>query len=137
MNNAGIAHIGELGSRDAIAQAKGEIYAGLSAAGIAVINADDAFADYWRGLTTGRRVVDFGLDKPALVRGSWEAEPHGSVMTVRTPESSYQVRLQVPGAHNVRNALAACAAAHALRIVPQSVARGPGRVRRREGSAAA
>jgi len=140
VNNAGIAHIGEVGSREAIAQAKGEIYAGLDAAGIAVINADDAFADYWRGLNGERRVIDFGLDKPAQVRGSWQADSHGSLMTVRTPESSYEVRLQVPGAHNVRNALAACAAAYALRIVPQAVARGlaefegaKGRLQRKRG----
>ena len=124
VNNAGTAHIGELGSREAIAQAKGEIYAGLSATGVAVINADDAFADYWRGLNSGRRVMDFGLDKPALVRGSWQPGPDGSLMTVRTPEASYEVRLQVPGVHNVRNALAACAAASALRVLPQAVARG-------------
>jgi UDP-N-acetylmuramoyl-tripeptide--D-alanyl-D-alanine ligase len=124
VNNAGTAHIGELGSREAIAQAKGEVYQGLSDEGIAVINADDAFAGYWRSLNAGRRVVDFGLDQPALVRGQWETDAHGSLMTVRTPDSSYEVRLQVPGVHNARNALAACAVAHALRIVPQAVARG-------------
>jgi UDP-N-acetylmuramoyl-tripeptide--D-alanyl-D-alanine ligase len=124
VNNAGTAHIGELGSREAIAQAKGEVYQGLRDEGIAVINADDAFAGYWRSLNAGRRVVDFGLDQPALVRGQWETDAHGSLMTVRTPDSSYEVRLQVPGVHNARNALAACAVAHALRIVPQAVARG-------------
>ena len=50
VNNAGVAHIGELGSREAIAQAKGEVYEGLSDGGIAVINQDDSFAQYWRGL---------------------------------------------------------------------------------------
>jgi UDP-N-acetylmuramoyl-tripeptide--D-alanyl-D-alanine ligase len=116
VNNAGTAHIGELGSREAIAQAKGEIYQGLSGQGVAVINADDGFAGYWRGLNAGRRVVDFGLEQPALVRGQWQADAHGSQLTVRTPDASYEARLQVPGLHNVRNALAACAVAHALRI---------------------
>jgi UDP-N-acetylmuramoyl-tripeptide--D-alanyl-D-alanine ligase len=124
VNNAGTAHIGELGSREAIAQAKGELYQGLSADGIAVINADDPFADYWRSLSAGRRIVDFGLDRQALVRGQWAADAGGSLMTVRTPDSSYEVRVEVPGEHNVRNALAACAVAHALRIAPQAVARG-------------
>jgi UDP-N-acetylmuramoyl-tripeptide--D-alanyl-D-alanine ligase len=126
VNNAGTAHIGEVGSREAIAQAKGEIYQGLDAAGIAVINADDPFAGYWRSLTAGRRVVDFGIDQPALVRARWEPDMGGSLVTVRTPDASYEVRLQVPGSHNARNALAACAAAHALRIPPQAVARGLG-----------
>jgi UDP-N-acetylmuramoyl-tripeptide--D-alanyl-D-alanine ligase len=124
VNNAGTAHIGELGSREAIAQAKGEIYQGLGEDGIAVINADDAFAAYWRSLNTGRRVVDFGLDQPAEVHGQWEAADGGSLVTVTTPDSSYQARLHVPGVHNVRNALAACAAAHALRIPWRAVARG-------------
>jgi UDP-N-acetylmuramoyl-tripeptide--D-alanyl-D-alanine ligase len=124
VNNAGTAHIGELGSREAIAQAKGEIYQGLRGAGVAVINADDAFAGYWRSLNAGRRVVDFGLEQPALVRGQWQAGAHGSELTVRTPDSSYAVRLQVPGVHNVRNALAACAVGHALRIAPQAMAQG-------------
>jgi UDP-N-acetylmuramoyl-tripeptide--D-alanyl-D-alanine ligase len=124
VTNAGTAHIGELGSREAIAQAKGEIYQGLGENGIALINADDGFAGYWRSLTAGRRVVDFGLDQPAEVRGQWEAADGGSLITVTTAASSYRARLHVPGVHNVRNALAACAAAHALRIPWRAVARG-------------
>jgi UDP-N-acetylmuramoyl-tripeptide--D-alanyl-D-alanine ligase len=124
VTNAGTAHIGELGSREAIARAKGEIYQGLTDEGIAVINADDAFAGYWRSLNTGRRVVDFALDQPAQVRGQWEAAQGGSLVTVTTPDASYRARLHVPGVHNVRNALAACAAAHALRVPWQAVMRG-------------
>ncbi len=124
VNNAGTAHIGELGSREAIAQAKGEIYQGLGDAGVAVINADDAFAGYWRSLNAGRRVVDFGLEQRALVRGQWQAGAHGSELPGRAPDASYAVRLQVPGVHNARNALAACAVGHALRIAPQAMARG-------------
>jgi UDP-N-acetylmuramoyl-tripeptide--D-alanyl-D-alanine ligase len=126
VTNAGSAHIGELGSREAIARAKGEIYQGLGGDGIALINADDAFAGYWRSLNAGHRIVDFGLDQPAEVRGQWEAAEGGSVITVTTSASSYRARLHVPGVHNVRNALAACAAAHALRIPSQAVARGLG-----------
>jgi UDP-N-acetylmuramoyl-tripeptide--D-alanyl-D-alanine ligase len=124
VNNAGVAHIGELGSREAIAQAKGEIYQGLGKDGVAVINADEVFAGYWRSLNAKRPVVDFGLDQPASVRGEWRPDADGSVITVRTPDSSYQARLHVPGVHNVRNALAAAAVAHALDIAPQAVARG-------------
>lgn len=119
VTNAGTAHIGELGSREAIAQAKGEIYEGL-AGGVALINADDPFADYWRGLNHARRVLDYGFEQPAAVRGAMQ----GDVLSVRTPTDAYQVRIPVPGAHNLRNALAACAAAHALEIAPAAVVQG-------------
>ena len=123
VTNAGTAHIGELGSREAIAQAKGEVYEGL-AEGAAVINADDDFAQYWRGLNAQRRVIDFGLEHPASVRGTYELTAAGSTIVVQTPAAQYAARLQVPGLHNVRNALAACAVAHALGIPPAAVASG-------------
>jgi UDP-N-acetylmuramoyl-tripeptide--D-alanyl-D-alanine ligase len=119
ITNAGTAHIGELGSREAIAQAKGEIYEGLRE-GIAVINADDRFADYWRGLNAGRSTIDFGLQQQAQVRGRVE----GDELVVQTPAQTYRVRLQVPGEHNQRNALAACAVAHALRVPAAAVVAG-------------
>jgi UDP-N-acetylmuramoyl-tripeptide--D-alanyl-D-alanine ligase len=140
VNNAGTAHIGELGSREAIAQAKGEIYQGLGEDGIALVNADDAFADYWRDLNRARRVIDFGLEHEAAVTAQCELTPSGSLMSVRTPESQYVVRLQVPGLHNVRNALAVAAAAHALGIAPAHMATGlaryagiKGRLQRKAG----
>jgi UDP-N-acetylmuramoyl-tripeptide--D-alanyl-D-alanine ligase len=123
ITNAGTAHIGELGSREAIARAKGEIYEDLSD-GTAVINADDSFAPYWRGLNGNRRVIDFGVEQPASVRATYELTAEGSMITVRAPDTQYVVRLQVAGLHNVRNALAACAVAHALGIAPVAVARG-------------
>jgi len=123
VNNAGTAHIGELGSREAIAEAKGEIYEGL-ADGVAVINADDRFSDYWRGLNPQRAVVDFGIEQPAMVRAQYELTAVGSRMTVQTPEANYEVRLQVPGLHNVCNALGTCAVAHALHTPPDAVMRG-------------
>ncbi|HEU5283996.1 MAG TPA: UDP-N-acetylmuramoyl-tripeptide--D-alanyl-D-alanine ligase, partial [Burkholderiales bacterium] len=119
VTNAGTAHIGELGSREAIAQAKGELYEGLRDA-IAVINADDRFASYWRGLNSSRQVVDFGFDQPAAVRGSLT----GAVLSVRTPAAAYELRLRVPGLHNAHNALAACAVAHSLAMPPAAVVRG-------------
>ena len=68
--------------------------------------------------------MDFGLDHAATVQGEWRPEPDGSEITVRTPDSSYQAHLHVPGVHNVRNALAAAAVAHVLHVTPRAVARG-------------
>ncbi|MCC7547208.1 MAG: UDP-N-acetylmuramoyl-tripeptide--D-alanyl-D-alanine ligase [Burkholderiales bacterium] len=128
VNNAGTAHIGELGSREAIAQAKGEIYEGLDR-GVALINADDDFADYWRGLNRARTVVDFGIDRPATVQGRVE----GDVLSVSTPGQSYRVRVSLPGLHNLRNALAACAVAHALGLPDQAVVSGLNQVEGAKG----
>ena len=59
VNNAHRAHVGILGSVDAIARAKGEIYSGLGPHGVAVVNEDDAFGAYWKGLNASRRIVTF------------------------------------------------------------------------------
>lgn len=124
INNAGTAHIGEVGSVEGIARAKGEIFEGLDARGTAVINSDDAFADFWRGLAKGRRLFDFGLDKRALVSARYELSDGGSLVTVRAPASEFVVLLKVPGVHNVKNALAAAAVAVLLEIPPQAIALG-------------
>ena len=121
VNNAGIAHIGELGSREAIAHAKGEIYEGLRAGGIALINADDEFAAVLaRAESPDARVVDFGIERPAAVSAQYETERRrDSLITVRTPDTQYRgAPAACPGVHNVRNALAAAAVAYALGVAP-------------------
>ena len=116
VNNAGTAHLENLGSREAIAQAKGEIFEGMHANGTAVINADDRFATLWRGLVGSRRHVSFGVDHPADVRGRCTSRLAGSVLDLETPSGRGTVELSVPGEHNARNALAAAASAIALGV---------------------
>jgi len=142
INNAGTAHIGELGSRENIARAKGEIFEGLDVDGVKVINADDDFRDFWLGLAPAVRAVTFGIDRPADVTADWDRTAAGSVVTLRSPAGSAVARLQVPGAHNVRNALAATAAAHVLGVPIEAIAAGlgeyggtKGRMQRRCGPA--
>jgi UDP-N-acetylmuramoyl-tripeptide--D-alanyl-D-alanine ligase len=143
IGNAGTAHIGELGSRDNIARAKGEIFEGLAGAGTCVINADDAYAGFWRGLAGAHRVVDFALDASAAVTGRLSAEDPAA-LALRTPAGEVLVRLQVPGVHNVRNALCAAACAVALGVAPAAIAAGlsgysgtKGRLQRKAGPAGA
>ncbi len=140
MNNAHRAHIGILGTVEAIAQAKGEIYAGLREGGIALVNEDDPFAGYWKGLAAGRNVVTFGTAETADVRGLLE---DGQVRFV-TPLDAFAVTLQVPGEHNARNAIAACAAAFALDVPPHAIQAGlaafagaKGRLQRKPGAGGA
>ena len=125
IGNAGTAHIGEVGSRDNIAQAKGEIFAGLASNGVAVINADDAYADYWKGLNVNRTVLTFGLNSNADVRAEVQYGLNGQ-QSVRllTPQGEISFNYNVLGEHNVRNALAASAVAVALNIPLSAIAAG-------------
>lgn len=124
INNAGSAHIANLGSIKAIAEAKGEIFAGLKKSGVAIINADENFAPLWRELSAGHRAIEFALDAPAAIRANWQAGDYGTQLEVQTPVGNFKAKLQVPGVHNVRNALAATAAAIALQISAEKIAAG-------------
>jgi UDP-N-acetylmuramoyl-tripeptide--D-alanyl-D-alanine ligase len=121
VNNALTAHIGFLGSVENIARAKGEIFNGLSDAGIAVFNADDAHAWLWREANAGRCIIDFGIKQPASVRGQYRPGAFGSALTLTLPNACLDIALQVPGEHNVMNALAAATAAFALDVSLRSI----------------
>ncbi|MEL5847745.1 MAG: UDP-N-acetylmuramoyl-tripeptide--D-alanyl-D-alanine ligase [Candidatus Igneacidithiobacillus chanchocoensis] len=116
INNAGTAHLENLGSLDAIAAAKGEILQGLDAHGIAVLNGDDRYIDYWAERAPGE-VWRFSLeDKPARVRGSWTATADGGEMAVIAPQGRFTLHIPLPGRHNGANVLAAVTAALALEV---------------------
>ncbi len=124
INNAGPAHLEFFGSVEAIARAKGEIFEGLPPGGTAVINADDRHAGLWRELARNRRIVEFGLASPAAVSARYALRYLESEIVVRTPHGEAQAVLKAPGLHNVRNALAASAAATALEVPAPAIARG-------------
>jgi UDP-N-acetylmuramoyl-tripeptide--D-alanyl-D-alanine ligase len=112
---AGTAHIGELGSRDAIAEAKGEIFAALKPDGIAVINMHDRYGTYWKTLAANRPVVSFGVADEDDLRGTFS--PHaGGALALRWKGTEIEIHLKVVGQHNQRNALAAAAGALALDV---------------------
>jgi UDP-N-acetylmuramoyl-tripeptide--D-alanyl-D-alanine ligase len=124
VNNAGTAHIGELGSVEAIAQAKGEIFEGLSQGGVAVINVDDAYAPLWQALAAPHRIATFGLEQPADVTATYRLESGHSAVALKTPVGEVTFDLPSPGLHNVRNALAAATVALAMGASLTSVAQG-------------
>jgi UDP-N-acetylmuramoyl-tripeptide--D-alanyl-D-alanine ligase len=140
VNNAGIAHIGEVGSREGIARAKGEIFEGLANDGTAVINADDAFADYWKSLNANRKIITFALNAKAAVTAAYEEVAGISKVALTTPAGSVDFKLHILGKHNISNALAASACAHALGIPNVYIAQGlesfaavKGRLQRKAG----
>jgi UDP-N-acetylmuramoyl-tripeptide--D-alanyl-D-alanine ligase len=132
VNNALRAHLEGLGSLEAVARAKGEIYAGLKPDGIAIINADDPHAGLWRDLNAGRPILSFGFARGADVRVqnlddtavSWQLASTRTRLRLNTPQGLIETTLHVPGEHNLRNAAAACACALALGAGPAAVAAG-------------
>ncbi|HKK22344.1 MAG TPA: UDP-N-acetylmuramoyl-tripeptide--D-alanyl-D-alanine ligase, partial [Pseudohaliea sp.] len=126
--NAMEAHLEFFGSVDGVARGKGEIFDGLPADGFAVINADQPYRGEWtaRASHSGATVLTFGTAADADCRASAVAlrGAAGSAFMLHTPAGEAPVELAVPGGHNVANALAAAAVAHACGLVPAAIAAG-------------
>ncbi len=144
ITNAAAAHLAGFGSLEGVAQAKGEIYSGLAAGGCAVMNADDAFVSLWHKIMANEkrnlRCLDFASVAKADVHASWPATD-GQVK-INTPEGEFDLRLALPGRHNLMNALAASAVAMAVGVDPASIRVGleamqtvPGRLQLKTGVA--
>lgn len=129
ISNAGAAHLEGLGSVAAVARAKGELIEHLPPDAVAVLNADDAYLSLWQQLAGTRRVCTFGLGTDADVTAHYRLLADGSEVELLTPAGSAHARLQLLGRHNVRNALAATAAALAAGRPLSEIAAGLGRVR--------
>ncbi|MFG3621079.1 UDP-N-acetylmuramoyl-tripeptide--D-alanyl-D-alanine ligase [Nocardia sp. NPDC047654] len=110
--NVGTAHLGEFGSREAIAKTKGELVEALPPTGLAVLNADDPQVAAMASRTSAR-VVTVGQATNAEVRATDIRldDQARAEFTVHTPVGSAPVRLAVHGEHQVGNALSAIAVA--------------------------
>lgn len=115
--NVGQAHIGEFGSREAIAKAKGELVQGLAPGGVAILNADDPRVVAMRSLTDGP-VLTFGQARHADVQMLDLALDRlgRPSFTLRTADASAPVTLPFLGAHQALNAAAAAAAGLAVGV---------------------
>jgi UDP-N-acetylmuramoyl-tripeptide--D-alanyl-D-alanine ligase len=129
VNNAQREHLEFMNSVDEVAAENASVYDALPAHGVAVVNADDAHAGFFRRAAGSRRVVDFGIDAKAAVRGGYSLKALESEIMLRTPGGEASVTLAIPGLHNVRNALAAAACAHAAGIGLKSIGDGLARFR--------
>ncbi|BBH47929.1 UDP-N-acetylmuramoyl-tripeptide--D-alanyl-D-alanine ligase [Pseudomonas sp. KU43P] len=127
INNAGTAHVGEFGGPEKIVEAKGEILEGLGEGGTAILNLDDKAFAIWKARAGAHKVISFArenvradfhatdIDRDA--RGCPSFKLHGA-------GASVSVQLNVLGEHNVSNALAAAAAAHAVGLSLSGIAAG-------------
>jgi UDP-N-acetylmuramoyl-tripeptide--D-alanyl-D-alanine ligase len=121
--NVGTAHLGEFGTREDIAQAKGELVEALSEDGVAILNADDPLVRAMETRTKAR-VVLVGEAKDAQIRAEnvvLDKEARAT-FTLATPQSNAEVRLGLHGAHHVGNALSAAAVALELGATPEEAA---------------
>ena len=115
VNNIAAGHLERMGSLFCVEPATGEIYTALADDGVAVVNADDAFALHFLEGLHGKRVLKFGLDAAADVRArDVRSTPEGSRFVLITAAGEIAITLPMPGIHNVRNALAASAMALAV-----------------------
>ncbi|HVE98386.1 MAG TPA: UDP-N-acetylmuramoyl-tripeptide--D-alanyl-D-alanine ligase [Mycobacteriales bacterium] len=121
--NVGSAHVGEFGSRAAIATAKAELVAGVVDDGVTVLNADDDLVAAMRSHARGR-VVTFGCRPDADVAASGvRLDDRGrAAFRLESTAGSHPVSMQLVGEHHVANALAAAAAAIECGVPPADVA---------------
>jgi UDP-N-acetylmuramoyl-tripeptide--D-alanyl-D-alanine ligase len=132
VNNVMSAHIEGFGSMDNIAIAKGEIYEGLSAEGVAIINRDDGYAEQWLLQNNHRKVIAFSISAESILSNSAEVCAKDIVLAkdgcahfqLQLPGNLFTVNLHVLGLHNVANAIAAAACAYALEIEGNTIAQG-------------
>ena len=123
VNNAQREHLEFMRSVEEVAAENASVYEALPAEGVAVINADDAHAPHFRSRAGKHRTVEFGLEQ-GTVTGRYKLERLTSELRLRTPAGEADATLTIPGIHNVRNALAAAACAHAVGIKTSTIAEG-------------
>lgn len=140
VTNAQRAHLEGMGDLDEVAREKGSIFSGLAADGVAVINADDAYADFWRQQVGPLKTMAFALDHAADVHGHVRQHGLEIVLDLTTADGEASIELAIPGRHNARNALAAAAACLAAGLPLSAIVAGlsafsgvKGRLQRRLG----
>ena len=113
------AHVGHLGSIEAIADEKAAIMRGLEPGGIAVLPADSQQLPRLLAASAGATVMTFGIAPSADVRLlDAETDADGSVIRIAIIGREVSLRLNAPGRHMAMNALAALAAVAALGLDP-------------------
>lgn len=127
VNNAQREHQEFMRSVEAVARENGAVISSLPADGTAVFPADDVFTPLWRELAGARRVLTFALEGAGVQadvsgRASWQQDRWQ--VSASTPQGAAEFSLRVAGRHNVKNALAAAAAALAAGVALADVVRG-------------
>lgn len=119
INNVEAAHLEGFGDLQGVAQAKSEILTGIKRGGLAVLNRDDKFYNYWlRKINTDQHISFSLVDKSAEFFAQnirFDTQGNG-LFTLCSPSGNVDISLPVAGRHNVANALAAAAMASCFNI---------------------
>jgi UDP-N-acetylmuramoyl-tripeptide--D-alanyl-D-alanine ligase len=125
ITNAGHAHIEGFGSLERVAIGKGEIYQALTTDGVAIINADDQYYKYWQSIAPCQRIISFSTQlMSADVVANDVSTQHPLSFNLSIDNQQCPVTLNLLGAHNINNALAAAAATHAVGISVENIQTG-------------
>jgi len=125
ITNAGPAHLEGFGTIEGVAKAKGEILQSANRPQAAILNADDAWFDYWKSLVSDLRLISFGLSSNATVNASdISIVKDGTSFRLHLPDDQLQITLPLQGVHNVRNACAAAAVGLALDLTAEQIKSG-------------
>ena len=127
VTNVGETHMELLGSIENIAKAKSELVEAIPEGGAVVLNADNPYVAAMRQQAApGVRVLTFGINQPADVRGAdiETVDGHTTKFHVLWKGRTYDYTVAMVGRHNVCNALAAIAAGFALGLTPEEAAAG-------------
>lgn len=113
VNNLAAAHLEGFGSLAGVAKAKGEIFQGLPAHGIAILNAESNDWPNWQSTLKDKTVWRFS---PQAAECDFSASDiriaqDGTHFVMNTPRGTAEIVLPLPGRHNIANALAAAALA--------------------------
>ena len=114
--NIGTAHLGEFGSREGICQTKAEIYHTLSDAEFAIVPDKDDFTNQLRRIAEQHTSNVIGFGNTDISASHLDVEPERSEFKLHIGSQVHDINLPLAGEHNVSNALAAAACAHALNI---------------------
>jgi UDP-N-acetylmuramoyl-tripeptide--D-alanyl-D-alanine ligase len=112
ITNIGPAHLQGFVTEEGVARTKGELYQSLPGDGVAIMNAAEPWVGLWESLNKANTVYYFNGDEDQHIR--LRQTPDEDV--VITPLGEFSLKLPLPGAHNLANAMAATGVCLALDI---------------------
>ena len=127
INNLAAAHLEGFGSLAGVAKAKGEIFAGLPAQGIAIINAESHDWPNWQFALQDKTVWRFSPEQQSgsdFYASQVNFTTQGTTFVLHSPQGNIDITLPLPGRHNIANALAAAALSLAVGAPLEAVQKG-------------
>ena len=128
INNAQREHQEFMQTVEAVAQEHADVIDSVMSGGAVVFPADDEYAAIWRERAQARGVPTHEFSLNAAVNAAYSARYelglYASTVQLITPMGQCTTQINIPGVHNVHNALAACATATAMGVSLDAVAKG-------------